>query len=137
MNFCFFTVCTNSSLFLVRANIFRICSTASSDFIPFNALRIIYTASCSSFVRRRSSRLVPDFWISIAGNTLFSCSFLLTCVEWMTFGADFYVNVLLCRTCYECITAVTGYSCLIVVRMDSFSHDFHLSVKILFTIRIH
>ena len=41
INFCFFTVCTSSLLFLVCTNIFRIFSTASSDFIPFNARRII------------------------------------------------------------------------------------------------
>ena len=41
INFCFFTVCTNSALFFVRVNIFRICSTASSDFIPLRAFRIM------------------------------------------------------------------------------------------------
>ena len=60
------------------------------------------------------------------------CSFLLTCVEWMTFGADFYVDVLFSRTCYECVTTVAGYSCLIIIRMDSFSHDFHLSIRFYF-----
>lgn len=30
-----------------------------------------------------------------------------------------------------------GYSCLIVVRMDSFTHDFHLSIILLFSIRIN
>ena len=40
-NFCFFTVCTSSALFLVLAKVFRICSTASSAFIPLRAFRII------------------------------------------------------------------------------------------------
>ena len=55
-----------------------------------------------------------------------SCSLLLSCVERMAFGADFYMDVLFCRTCCKCVSAVTGYSCLMVVWMDSFSHDFHL-----------
>ena len=62
-------------------------------------------------------------------------SFLLSCIERMTFGADFYVDILLGRSCYKSITAVAGYSCLIVIRMDSFSHDFHLSIFILFYLR--
>ena len=49
-------------------------------------------------------------------------------VERMAFGADLNVDVLFSRTCYESVSAVAGYSCLIVVRMDSFSHDFHLSI---------
>ena len=40
----------------------------------------------------------------------------------------FNMDVLFSRTCYESVSAVAGYSCLIVVRMDSFSHDFHLSI---------
>ena len=55
-------------------------------------------------------------------------SFLLTCIEWMAFGADFYVDALVCRTCYKCVTAVASYSCLMVLWMDTFSHDFHLSI---------
>ena len=46
--------------------------SASSGRSPFSALLILSTASCSSFESRRSSLLVPDFKISIAGNILFS-----------------------------------------------------------------
>ena len=56
---------------------------------------------------------------------------LLSCVERMAFGADLNVDVLFSRTCYESVSAVAGYSCLIVVRMDSFSHDFHLSIYLI------
>ena len=55
----------------------------------------------------------------------------------MAFGTDFYVDIFLCRSCYECVSTVAGYSCLIVVRMDSFTHDFHLSMFVLFSIRIN
>lgn len=56
-----------------------------------------------------------------------SC-FLLTCVEWMTFRADFYVDIFFCRTCHKCVSTVTCYSCLMVIWMYSFSHDFHLVI---------
>ena len=52
----------------------------------------------------------------------------------MAFGADFYVDILLGRSCYKSITAVAGYSCLIVIRMDSFSHDFHLFIFLSFSV---
>lgn len=48
----------------------------------------------------------------------------------MAFGTNFYVDLRFCGTCHECVTAVTGYGCLIVLRMDSFSHFFHLSLKL-------
>ena len=57
-------------------------------------------------------------------------SFLLSCVEWMALGADFYVDVLLCRSCYKCVSTVTSYSSLIIIWMDTFAHDFHLSIFI-------
>ena len=75
------------------------------------------------------------FLIELIDTSASLSSFLLSCIERMTFGADFYVDVLLGRTCYKSITAVAGYSCLIVIRMDSFSHDFHLSIFILFYLR--
>mgnify|MGYP007025206856 CR=1 FL=1 len=73
-NLIFFTIWTNSILFLVFENISNILSTASSGFNPFNALRIILIASCSSGESSRSSLLVLDLGISIAGNTLRSDS---------------------------------------------------------------
>lgn len=62
------------------------------------------------------------------------CSFLLACVEWMAFGTDFYMDTLICRTCYKCIPTVACHSCLMVLRMDSFSHVFHLSIFKIFII---
>ena len=56
------------------------------------------------------------------------CRFLLACVERMALGADFHVNALVCGTCDKCVSAVAGYSCLMILRMDSFAHDFHLSI---------
>ena len=44
----------------------------------------------------------------------------------MALGADFYVDIFLCRTCYKCVATVAGNGCLIIIRMDSFLHDFHL-----------
>ena len=57
--------------------------------------------------------------------------------ERMAFGANLNVDIGFGRTCYESVSAVAGYSCLIVVRMDSFAHDFHLSIFLYFSIRIN
>ena len=51
-------------------------SSTSSDLFPSKALCMAVTISCSFFERRRSSLLVPDLAISMAGNILFSDSFL-------------------------------------------------------------
>lgn len=60
-----------------------------------------------------------------------SCSLLLSCVERMALGANLHVDVLLCRTCYELVAAVADNLCLIISWMDSFLHDFHLSIFLL------
>ena len=52
------------------------------------------------------------------------CSLLLTGIEGMTLGTDFHVDIILCRTCYERITAVAGNGSLIIIRMYTLSHDF-------------
>ena len=51
---------------------------------------------------------------------------LLACIEGVTLGANLNCYVLLCRACNEGVAAVASNSCLVVLRMDSFSHDFHL-----------
>lgn len=66
--------------------------------------------------------------------TSLSC-FLLSCVERVTFRADFYVDIFVCRTCYKCISAVACYSCLMICWMDSLFHDFHLFL-FLFVLRV-
>lgn len=60
-----------------------------------------------------------------------SCSLLLSCVERMALGANLHVDVFLCRTCYELVAAVADNLCLIISWMDSFLHDFHLSIFLL------
>ena len=45
----------------------------------------------------------------------------------MALGTNLYVNLLLGRACHEFIAAVTGNFCLVVRRMDTFFHVFHLS----------
>ena len=56
-----------------------------------------------------------------------SSSFLLTCIKRMAFGADFHMDIALCRSCYKFISAVADNLCLIILRMDSFFHFIHLS----------
>ena len=51
---------------------------------------------------------------------------LLASIERMALGANLHVDIFLGRTSYELVSAVAGNLCLIVSRMDSFSHDFHL-----------
>ena len=61
-------------------------------------------------------------------------SFLLSCVERMTFRADFYMDIFLSRSCYKCVTAVTCYSSLIIIWMNTLSHYLHLSKNIIYCI---
>ena len=61
-------------------------------------------------------------------------SFLLAGIIRMALGADFYVDVLLRRTGYELVTAVANNLCLIVIGLDSFLHDIHLTYTILYII---
>ena len=46
----------------------------------------------------------------------------------MAFGTDFYVNVFLSRTSYKFITAVANNFSLIVIWVDSLSHDVYLTI---------
>ena len=52
---------------------------------------------------------------------------LLTSVELMAGRADLNVDLRLRGTGRKCIPAVAGNLSLIILRMDSFSHDIHLS----------
>ena len=72
--------------------------------------------------------------VELIDTSVSSCRFLLSCVERMAFGTNFYVDILFCRTCYECVTAVTCNCCLIIIWMDSFSHDFHLFIFLSFSV---
>ena len=61
-------------------------------------------------------------------------SFLLSSIEWMALRANFYVDFWLCRSCNKCVSTVACNSCLIIIWMDSFSHDFHLFYVLSFII---
>ncbi len=67
------------------------------------------------------------FTIELVNTSAGCCCLLLSCIERVAFGTDLYVNIFFGRTCYKSVAAVAGYSCLIIVRMDSFFHIFHLS----------
>ena len=47
---------------------------------------------------------------------------LLTGIERMALGADLHVDALGCRSRCKCITAVAGYGCFLILRMNAFSH---------------
>ena len=65
--------------------------------------------------------------IELINSTLSSCCLLVSCVERMALGANFHVNFRLCGTCYEGVSTVAGYGCLVVAWMNVFSHNFPLS----------
>lgn len=68
------------------------------------------------------------FLIELINTSTSLCCLLLACVERMAFGTDFYVDALVRGACYKCVPTVAGHSRLMVLRMDSFSHVFHLSI---------
>ena len=65
--------------------------------------------------------------IELINSTLSSCCLLVSCVERMALGTNFHVNFRLCGTCYEGVSTVAGYGCLMVTWMNVFSHIFPLS----------
>lgn len=66
------------------------------------------------------------FFVELVNTSTGGCRFLLSCIERMALGTDLHVDIFLCRTCHKSVAAVACYRCLIVFRMDSFSHFFHL-----------
>ena len=74
------------------------------------------------------------FFVELINTSARLCRFLLSCVERMAFGTDFHMDTLVGRACNECVPAVASHSCLMVLRMDSFSHVFHLSIFKIFII---
>ena len=65
--------------------------------------------------------------IELINSTLSSCCLLVSCLERMALGTNFHVNLRLCGACYEGISTVAGYGCLVVAWMNVFSHIFPLS----------
>ena len=59
---------------------------------------------------------------------LFNTILFVELINTAASGADFHVDTLVRRTCYKCVPAVAGHCCLMVLWMDSFAHDFHLSI---------
>ena len=62
--------------------------------------------------------------IELIDTTLGCCSLLCAGVERVALGADFDVDLRRCGSGHECIAAVAGNSCLIILGMNSLSHDF-------------
>ena len=107
------------------------CDKKGWDFstsTPLIILSIYILLSQDICILLYPKRLLFDavFLIEFINTSACCCCFLLSCVEWMAFGADFNMDILFCGACYKCVTAVASYSCLIVLWMDSFLHDFHL-----------
>lgn len=75
------------------------------------------------------------FLIELINTSASLCSLLLSGVERMAFGTDFYMDILFCRTGYKSVSTVASYCCLLVIWMDSCFHDFHLSISFYLFIR--
>ena len=65
--------------------------------------------------------------IELLNTSLSGSLLLLASIEGMALGADLNVNLRLCRTCHEFIPTVAGNLCLIILRLNVFSHLFHLA----------
>ena len=91
-----------------------------------NRLRLKNQTSTISFLKLFSFYAILT--VKLIDTSACSSSFLLSGVERMALGADFYVDIFLCRSCYEFIAAVADNLCLMVLRMDSFSHNIHLFI---------
>ena len=91
-----------------------------------------YTAS--TFLRDLSILFHAILLVELFDTSTSLVSLLLSSIEWMTLRTDFYVDLRLCRTCNECVSTVAGNGCLIIIWMDSFSHDFHLFIFLSFSV---
>ena len=65
--------------------------------------------------------------VELLNRTACLCSLLLAGIKSVALGADLHVNLRLGRSRYEFITAVAGNLCLLVLRLDCFLHNSHLS----------
>ena len=65
--------------------------------------------------------------IELLNTSLSGSLLLLASIEGMALRADLNVNLRLCRTCHEFVPAGAGNLCLIVLRLNVFSHLFHLA----------
>ena len=87
-----------------------------------------FTAKAASVETRAGSVFAVQIVLTIELlDTATSCNgLLLTGVERMALGADFYCDFRNSRTNREFITAMASNLCLIVLRMNSFLHGVHL-----------
>ena len=81
-------------------------------------LRFIKTSTLPNFLFACHTILA----VELIDTSASLCCLLLASVERMALGANFNVKFGLGRAGYECVATVTGYSCLVVVRMDSCFH---------------
>ena len=68
--------------------------------------------------------VVAVLLIELINTSLSGGSLLCVCVERMALGADFDVDLRLCGSGYECVAAVAGHSCLIILGLNRSFHDF-------------
>ena len=81
----------------------------------------------SSLVTAIILLVVAVLLIELINTSLSSGSLLCACVERMALGADFDVDLRLCGTCNECVSAVAGNGSLIILGLNRSFHDFLLT----------
>ena len=62
--------------------------------------------------------------IELLNTSLCGSYLLLSGIEGMALGADLNMDLRLCRTCHEFIPTVAGNLCLVILRLNCFSHLF-------------
>lgn len=92
-----------------------------ADILPFAAEP---AAICSTKSLLAVQTILP---IELINTPACLGSLLLAGIERVALGTDLNVNILLRRTCDKGISTVARYRCLIIIRMDSFSHLSHLA----------
>ena len=91
------------------------CSQSAHSIVTIKLrLRFIKTSTLPNFLFACHTILA----VELIDTSASLCCFLLASVERMALRANFNVKFGLGRAGYECVATVTGYSCLVVVRMD-------------------
>ena len=95
------------------------CSQSAHSIVTIKLrLRFIKTSTLPNFLFACHTILA----VELIDTSASLCCLLLASVERMALRTNFNVKFGLGRAGYECVATVTGYSCLVVVRMDSCFH---------------
>lgn len=89
---------------------------------PFDTIPSVLRHEINLPSWRKQGRLHAIFLVELLNTSAGGSGLLLSRIERMAFGTNLNVDFLLGRTYRKGIPAVAGHLCLIIIRMDSFSH---------------